>query len=700
MKSWMLALSLATMTSALGCAASTDGEPTDPRATPSAEAAPTPEATARRTAPRRAHLGGAAAAFPPRVDVPVAATRSEVCSHDDGDVKKAFRDYVRAQGGTVKRPSADVSTWPYSGGAYTCEYCDLDGMELYVPLVGEVNIWNSSMAGTRFDSVGTRLDLENVYARGAKIYDHVSFGAYNTDLRCADLQPADPDREAQIWQGQGVDFSGTTGTIWMRGAYVSDARFTGSAARIVLDGRGSALIDPRLDGLAGTIALSGGFLDGDVALDGSRVDVVAKDMSIGARFHFGGAKGTLRVSGTTTFDAADLTAPHDGFRVAVGPGAVRATNGTRWPVGSVRVLPSDAELVKIDFAGAAGKKGASLVAGENERWPSAPLDLSDLRLSRGALPERTDVSLLTLERAKLAGVDLARFTLEGTASHPTRLAHADLELADLGGASIEHVDLSHADLRGANLAEVSGTADLSYATAGVLPPGVGANTSDLPQYTSFERAVLGASRFDHAQLQQARFTQANLVDVHFEGATLDGARLDGAHLSKAEGQIANQTLASAASVHAMSFDGADLRSVDLAGLDFGPLAGARASFVGAYLCDAKLTGTKLRDADLSGMFFDVAGNIRAPGTGELVACRPGDRAGADTSTSVAALGTRCPSGGRPQGPAGQCSAEQWRVPGERSCTDEQTANALDEGAPCRIDCDCQSLACGPGGKCE
>lgn len=695
-----LALSLApfALVAAVGCAASSapDGnaDARSPALTaPGAPALASPDATKR--AP---HVGARGGAFPPRVSVPKGAKRAEVCAHDDGDMKKAFREYVASQGGTVVRPSRDVTKWKWNGSAYECRFCDLDGMELYVSVSDRnLEIVDSSMAGTLIDSTGVSVELDNVYARGARFADYVSVAAYNADLRCTDFD-LDAPSETPITQGQGVDFSGARGTLYMKGAYLHDPRFTGAEAKIVLDG--ATLLDPRLDGLGGEISLGGGYLGGEIALDGSDVTIAATNMTFTSPvFRFGGARGVLRLAGKNVFEGGDLTAPHEGFRVELAGGATRVTKGTRWPVGEGRILSSDAELTKVDFSGA---PGASLVTAEGEVFPRAPLDLSGLRLSRGALPQGTDLRSLTLEGAALEGVDLSRFPMAGTPGHPTRLAHANLQLADLGGRSIEAVDFSHADLRGANLTGASGNADFSFATAGVLPAHVGANTTDAPAFTSFARAVLGTSRFDHAQLQEARFTQASAADVTFDGATLDGARFDGAHLRRAGRgpDVANQTLSKAVSARGASFDGADLRGADLSRLDLGPLGDARASFVGAYLCGAKLTGARLRGADLSGAFVDVVGNVTAPDTGEVIACAPADREGADTQRASPTVVTRCPAGGHaPEGADGRCADAQWRVEGVASCTAEQTANAVDEGGACRVDCDCMSLRCGASGTC-
>lgn len=660
-----------------------------------------------------------AAVFPPRVEVPFGAKQEQVCGRNDGDVHAALVAYAASQGKTVnEHPSGDTSKWDHPNYVYTCRFCNLDGMNISVGQTQHIRIENSSMKGTTIWGQPTgKVTLVNVYGRDATFKGGHTLDATNADLRCS----KEIDGWAHFWRttsAKDVDWSGSTSSKWFTGP-ASNVRFTGTTGGI--DFSSTTLDGARFDGTTSDITMDQMKVSGDVRFDGAGwFSLTATDTTFaGGSIRSKGAGGYLKLAGKTTFDGVDLSENDGGLRIFFDNGmpAIAARNGTKWPVGKNHLV-DDAHLAAIDFGPDPAKpsgQGAALVTTNGEVWPTSKTDLTGLRLTHGALPIGADLTKVTLDKARLERVDFSNVKLaQGVANEHASFQHAVLQNADFGNASIEGVDFTNADLRGASFAMAKGSATFVLATAGVLPPHVGDNDGDNAKSTSFLRAVLGTSSFEHAQLQYANLGQAELADVRFIGATLDWAKLVGAHLyRKTNGGngVSNTTFAAAASVHGIVLDGADLRGVSLANLDFSPAADggkepARSSFAGAFMCGAALTGTNLRGADLTGAYADVDGNIRLP-DGVDGPCKGGDRARVDTSSFSSAIATRCPVGGHaPAGSDGKCTDAQWMQQGESSCTAEQTANALEDGGPCTIDCDCQSLFCdvagkvGPKGTCQ
>lgn len=640
------------------------------------------------------------AVFPPRVDTPIGATKEQVCGRDDGDMKKAFADYAATQKKSINpHPPDDITKWVNEGDyVYTCRFCNLDGMKISVPQTMTIRIEDSSARGLEIFGrpVGSTVHMKNVYARGLKVHQGVNIDLENVDARCG----WDGDAYVNaffVTSAKGVDLSGT-GASWIFRGPASDVKLTGAASDLRFDHM--ALSNARFDGLGSDVRFDTVHVSGDVRFDNAGwFNLTAIDTTFtGGSFQSTGAHGWMRLSGKTVFDGVDLSKNDGGLSINLDAGmpAIQAMNGTKWPVGKNHLV-ADEKLGAIDFgaAPASAAKGASLVTTAGEVWPAKKLDLTGLRLTHGRLPAKADLTQLVLDGAHLERVDLSNVGLAGTATQHASFVKANLQRAELGKAKLEAADFTNADLRGANLASASGTATFTSATAGVLPAKIGDNDTGLAIPTSFTSALLGGSHFERAQLQYAGFKQATLTDVHFDGAILDFANFGGASFHRSAG-IANRTLANAASAHGTTWDGADLRETSLAGLDLSSLASTRSTLIGAWLCGADLRATKLNDADLTNMFFDVDGDIALPDR-TAGACKAGDRTGVDTRSVVTTLGTRCPLGGHaPEGGDGACTAAQWKLQGQASCTAEQTANALDDGAPCSIDCDCQSVFCGKG----
>lgn len=639
----------------------------------------------------RAHVDEAlevAESFPPRVDLPLGASRDAVCGGDDGDVRGAFERYAAAKGAKISRPTGEVYKWRRENGWLTCRFCDLDGMTLSVPPSERVAIVDSTATGVTLRGPLFAARLENVYARGAAFAGAASLSAKGVDLRCSASRAA----LLTVTSAERTDMAGAVVGLDVHGP-VRGLRLTGASATATFD---ADVTDVRLDGMRDAgIDFGAVTVRGTTRFDGSAWTRITTHGTVfdGGEVTSRGAHGAIAVDGALTLNGVDLSQSDGG--ITLDPGAaprLRVTGGARLPVGAFGLLP-DARLVAADLS------GARLVVQPGERWPSEPLSLAGLRLSHGAFPAGADLSRVSLDGAHLERVVFADVTLSKNGAHASfRKAH--LAQADLAQQVVDGVDFTGADLRGAKLSGATGSATFTDARAGALGPHVDDNDTALTKVTSFEGAELGTSAFRGAYLDHADFRRAGLVDADLEGAHLDWASFVDARLAR--GEVKNGTLRRAASAHATRWDGADLRGVDLSGVDFSAVDGQGASFVGALMCGADLRGTKLHDADLTDMRFDVDGDVRFP-DGSVGPCSPGDRTGAETRSTDSRIGTACPDGGHaPAGRDGECTDAQWRVRGIPSsqCTDAEKASPLDDGGACSKHCQCQSLYCAPDGTCQ
>jgi uncharacterized protein YjbI with pentapeptide repeats len=685
------------------------------------------------------------APFPPRVDVPLGASREEVCAHDDGDMKAAFRAHAKGHelGHFVLEKEQRPAPEQGDRLVWTCRYCDLDGVSIEPPAEaeGQVRIEDSTMANAYVGSHPksdwyTTLQLKNVYARGAQVESLVLVRGENVDMRCAENGWTGNDDSPRIGvlAAKDLDMAGShaiavqaTGDLRQLrltgaeldsfdfiGATVADARLDAvhSASDIVFErscdwrpgacpgSNGSQCAAPQpgaCDSMPDKAVWTPTRVSGAILFDGSpalhvRLDhAVLRDAAVSAK----GSAGTLELVGPNTFEHVGLEG--DGVRLTGDLDALRITGSMTWPVGARGLVP-DSELTKMDLS------GAVLTPAKGEAWPPASLVLDGLRLTHGGFADGVDLSHASLRGAKLERVHFGTATLskmENQVAVGTRFDGASLEGARFDQQTLDGVSFAGADLRGASFALARGSADFQRAKASRLAAHTDDNDTDRALDASFEGAELGASRFDDALLQYANFRRAKLADVAFARATADWADFSGARFFRpvpGSPGISSTTLGSAAGLHGALFDGADLRGVSLAGLDLVPSGGQATSFVGAFLCGADLSATKLRGANLSGAYFDVHGNVTFP-DGTVGACTGGSRAGADTS-SWDGLPTSCPlRGERPTGEGGMCSDAQWTVDGGAACTPDQTRSARRNGAPCASECDCQSLFCSANGTC-
>lgn len=200
--------------------------------------------------------------------------------------------------------------------------------------------------------------------------------------------------------------------------------------------------------------------------------------------------------------------------------------------------------------------------------------LAQLR-SEGAATKRTHVisflldaglnnkpgSMISLEGANLAGIDLRfaqlqqinlkRANLRGANLFVANLRDANLSDADLSEASLhmsnfrdvslKDADLRNADLRGADLSQ-------SFVSAAVLE---GANLRG----ANLVRAYLGESNLKKTTLQRAKLLRANLSEAILRDADLTQANLQAAELIRADLRGAQLT-------------GANLREADLKGVEW------------------------------------------------------------------------------------------------------------------------------------
>jgi uncharacterized protein YjbI with pentapeptide repeats len=656
---------------------------------------------------------GAAATWPPRVDVPLGASREHICARNDGDTKASFREHAKGHelGHFVLESDAKTAE-----AVWVCRYCDLDGQVIKAPpdAGGNIRIEDSTMANATIQADWIAyLRLRNVYARGVHFQGMIiSVEGENVDLRCAwgdgNQQSFGFNLNNDPGKAIGFDMAGSSALELSAYGTVADLRLTGAAISS-LAFQVASLSNARLDNV--TVASGIVFerdcvagdrtcqkwqpttLSGKLRFDGTPALAVRFDNAVlhNAKISLGGSRGSLILSGTNTFDGVTLEGNDGGVRLTGDLGALRLTEKTTWPVGATGLVP-DADLTKLDLS------NAVLTPAPNEKWPAGPLVLDGLRLAHGGFADGMDLSQVSLKGAKLERVHFGAVTLSRMEQQVPRGAifdDASLEQAHFDQQALDGVSFVGADLRGASFAGASGTASFQRVKASRLPAHTDDNDTDRAVDTSFDGAQLGASRFDDALLQYATFRRAKLSDVAFDRATADWADFSSARFFrrvKDSPGISNTTLAKMAGLHGAFFDGADLRGVSLAGLDLSPSNGQASSFVGTYLCGADLTGTKLRGANLSGALFDVTGNVTFP-AGSIGPCTPGKRDGADTSSMGAAI-TACPLRGEaPSGPGGMCADAQWRIEGSATCSPDQTRTARRNGAPCTTKCDCQSLFC-------
>jgi uncharacterized protein YjbI with pentapeptide repeats len=656
---------------------------------------------------------GVGTGWPPHVDVPVGASREEICGRSDGDMKAAFREHAKGHTGPDEGAFIPQHVPGPEQYQYTCRYCDLDGARIEAPIGFEFFIEDSTMANAIVPD-GTVLHLKNTYARGLRIAGtHTTISSANADLRCAQGQGpgvrltfgnfADTrvdDLDAAGIGGMDVAFRGDVKNLRMTGAAVSSADFritTLDGARLdhVSSSSGIVFEPDCIPGPEGDNCRK--YTDtkysGAIAFDGTPQLAVRFDHVTlrWATVSTSSSHGSVILAGRNVLDNVAFETGSGDVRLTGDLSALQLLGKTIWPVGA-HGLVTDAALPTIALG------GAILTPAKGEAWPPPGTVLDGLRLSHGGFADGVDLSRASLKGAKLERVRFSDVTLsraEGGVQKGASFEGASVAQAHFDQAELDGVSFHGADVRGASFALARGSADFSAAKAGRLPPHTDDNDTDRPVDTSFKSARLGTSHFEDAVLQYAIFRNAGLADVAFDRAAADWADFTSARFFRraADGAgISNGSLARAGSLHGALFDGADLRGVSLAGVDLSPATAQATSFVGTFLCGADLSGAKLRGANLSGALFDVTGNVQFPG-GSVGPCAGGKRAGADTS-SIEGTKTACPlRGEEPNGPAGQCSDAQWKLEGTAGCSPDQTKTARRNGAPCTTKCDCQSAFC-------
>lgn len=629
---------------------------------------------------------GEEATFPPRVEAPLGASRAEILrdipAHGDNP---AFWKFEEGNGVTRDAVARNSRGYVDAEGAFVCANCMLDGA---VFTTDKVRLVNSSAVGAVFRAAQVPADpgnyppvtaqsveLVNTDARGASFEHPTLVVGYRMDLRGSsgtvvlDVKPNTPL--------QNVDLSGHLGSV-ITMTDAGDLRMTGAEGSLDLRGN---VRDVRLDGMKGAVTLSGGTVAGKLALDDAKVDVQLFRPTTfdAAKVTLQGAKGTLTIADTASLAIKGGSFEGGGeMRLQGKLGKLSFSGKVSWPVGEGALIPDDS-LTTVDF------KGVTLAPIGGATWPKAALSLDGLTLTGGGFGAGVDLSHVTLRGAHLEGVDFGKVVLsrlDGQKASGANFENAHLEGASFVGPednfAISGVNFTGAGLRGADLSGVSGKATFDRLDAGKI---AGASKA-----TSFAHAKLGASTFDHAGIQYVSFESAHLESAVFTNAIADFADFSNASFvaptigdpTKVSG---NQTLAGATSMKGATFDGADLRGVNLTGLDLSSDGSRVASFAYALLCDATLTNTKMRGAQLTHAKIDVDGLITLPG-GETIACAPGARDGLDTA-STTDHETECPDASAPASGA-SCSDAQLK---QKSTVCPHRKHGL-AGKACTSDCDC------------
>ena len=306
-----------------------------------------------------------------------------------------------------------------------------------------------------------------------------------------------------------------------------------------------------------------------------------------------------------------------------------------------------ANLSGLDFSGGDVSKVTidQLTKFRDSNLADAAVDFSDLNLA-GVDWRNVNLTNANLARSNLAGADLANAVLVGVTAYGARFDNAVLDNVNMAGSQTNNFE--NCTFRNASLKN----ADLS----GAQMVGVQLHGNN----TSLTSATLVSTNFTRANLSSADLRQTN-----GRGAIFLDANLTGANLQEA---------------------------------DFQPTAQNNAStFSNAYLCGAKLAGTILYGADLSGVFAPLQAKVVNDAEGNIFYCP----ATVITDPKYNDQ-TICPDSTKA---APACTTTQWTLPQEPPppCCISDGMNwcpsQLAVGETCSKACDCQSENCFEG-KCK